>query len=278
MHQQIGFGAEQFLTPEAKSIIHNILEPKYNGSIGRAGAWADDYAHTHEGAFSYQWHWIDSADQPPAYCNVYYHRDCAKGGCIVSAIADQTQILKFCIARAKAGTLIDGSDLRCSYALKWITHFLGDIAQPLHASGVAAGGNKFPVVFGNHSTELHAVSLVMVLFLCMAITETFLRSGTVGLSMPMQRLMPFRTQPCNHSLASLSSAFDEMTLISQHLNGLRAAILPRLSSALSAGPVTATRGHVTMSTPEYTMEPICPPVVMQTTLSPLSNYKSARPC
>jgi hypothetical protein len=43
-------------------------------------------------------------------------------------------------------------------ALKWITHFLGDITQPLHASGIAAGGNFINVTFGNHSTELHAVS------------------------------------------------------------------------------------------------------------------------
>ncbi|THX00299.1 nuclease PA3 [Aureobasidium pullulans] len=157
VHQQIGYSAEQLLTPSTKSILHHILEPKYNGSIGLAASWADDYAHTTEGAFSYQWHWIDSADNPPYYCNVYYNRDCTKGGCVVSAIANQTQILKGCIARAKKGQLVHGEDLQCSYALKWVAHFLGDIAQPLHASGVAAGGNDFDVVFGNHSTELHAV-------------------------------------------------------------------------------------------------------------------------
>jgi hypothetical protein len=54
---------------------------------------------------------------------------------------------------------VDGEDLQCSYALKWVVHFLGDIAQPLHASGRAAGGNGIEVVFGNLTTELHAVSL-----------------------------------------------------------------------------------------------------------------------
>ncbi|CAD0089603.1 unnamed protein product [Aureobasidium mustum] len=64
----------------ATSILYHILEPRYNNSIGLAAAWADDYAHTPSGAFSYQWHWIDSADNPPHYCNVYYHRDCSEGG------------------------------------------------------------------------------------------------------------------------------------------------------------------------------------------------------
>ncbi|KAI4852040.1 nuclease PA3 [Aureobasidium sp. EXF-8845] len=153
----IGHSAEQLLTPTTRSVLYQILEPHYNKSIGLAAAWADDYAHTPEGALSYQWHWIDSADNAPYYCNVYYHRDCSKGGCVVSAIANQTQILKSCVDRVKAGELVDGQDLQCSYALKWVVHFLGDIAQPLHASGRAAGGNGIEVVFGNQTTELHAV-------------------------------------------------------------------------------------------------------------------------
>ncbi|KAG9521167.1 phospholipase C/P1 nuclease, partial [Aureobasidium melanogenum] len=157
VHQQIGHSAEHFLTSTTKSVLYRILEPKYNNSIGLAAAWADDYAHTTEGAFSYQWHWIDSADKPPHYCNVYYHRDCSEGGCVVSAIANQTQILRDCIQKVKSGDLVGGGDLQCSYALKWVVHFLGDIAQPLHASGVAAGGNGIEVVFANQTTELHAV-------------------------------------------------------------------------------------------------------------------------
>lgn len=62
VHQQIGFMAEEFLTKYTASVLAQILEPEYNGSIGNAAAWADAYAHTDEGAFSYQWHWIDSAD------------------------------------------------------------------------------------------------------------------------------------------------------------------------------------------------------------------------
>lgn len=62
VHNQIGFAAEHFLEPYTRAVLSRILEPQYNGSIGRAASWADDYAWTAEGAFSFQWHWIDSAD------------------------------------------------------------------------------------------------------------------------------------------------------------------------------------------------------------------------
>ena len=157
VHNQIGFMAEQFLEPSTTTILAQILEPQYNGSIGRAAAWADGYAHTPEGRFSYQWHWIDTHDHPPYRCALDYASDCAKRGCVVSAIANQTNILKHCIADVKSRSLANGANLTCSYALKWVSHFLGDIAQPLHTSGRAAGGNFFRVRIGNVSTGLHAV-------------------------------------------------------------------------------------------------------------------------
>jgi hypothetical protein len=149
--------AETFFTPQTTSVLAEILEPEYNRSVGRAAAWADGYAHTSEGRFSYQWHWIDTHDWAPQRCHLNYTSDCAKGGCVVSAIANQTNILRGCIQEVKAGTLSGGSNLTCSYALKWVAHFLGDINQPLHASGRAAGGNFYRVKFANVSTELHAV-------------------------------------------------------------------------------------------------------------------------
>ncbi|OJD35445.1 nuclease pa3 [Diplodia corticola] len=161
VHQQIGFLAEQFLTKRTSSVLAQILEPEYNGSIGNAAAWADEYAHTKEGAFSYQWHWIDSADNPPSYCNVYYHRDCSPGGCVVSAIANQTSILRSCLSSftisSPPTTPTTTTNLTCSHALKWLTHFIGDIAQPLHASGVAAGGNGIRVVYARQNVTLHSV-------------------------------------------------------------------------------------------------------------------------
>ncbi|KAF2735786.1 phospholipase C/P1 nuclease [Polyplosphaeria fusca] len=149
--------AEEFINPYTSTILGHVLEPQYNGSIGRAAAWADAFAHTSEGRYSYPWHFIDTEDDPPARCALNYARDCSRKGCVVSAIANQTNILRGCIKAVKAGELTGGKNLTCSYALKWVTHYVGDIAQPLHASGLALGGNLFNVTFGNVSTELHAV-------------------------------------------------------------------------------------------------------------------------
>lgn len=159
VHNQIGFMAERFLKPETTKVIQKLLEPQYGGSIGRAAAWADGYRSVPGGEYTYQWHWIDSQDTPPAVCNTYYNRDCTKGGCIVSAIANQSQILRDCIKSAQTNKITDGSNLTCSYALKWVTHFTADIAQPLHTSNLGRGGNDFNVSFGGktNNSVLHSI-------------------------------------------------------------------------------------------------------------------------
>lgn len=62
VHNQIAFMAEEFLKPETKDVVGQLLEPEYKGSIGRAAAWPDIYSHTDEGAYTAQWHYIDPAD------------------------------------------------------------------------------------------------------------------------------------------------------------------------------------------------------------------------
>ncbi|KAF4305147.1 S1/P1 nuclease [Botryosphaeria dothidea] len=137
VHQQIGFMAEKFLTG-----LHgrSVLAQNPGTRVQRV-----------------DWERGGMGGRPPSYCNVYYHRDCTTGGCVVSAIANQTEILRSCITSVKADDYDAGTNITCSYALKWVVHFLGDIAQPLHASGIAAGGNFFDVIYNNKSTELHAV-------------------------------------------------------------------------------------------------------------------------
>lgn len=135
---------------------------------------------------------------------------------MVSAIANQTQILRDCIQKVKTGDLVGGEDLQCSYALKWAVHFLGDIAQPLHASGIAAGGNGIEVVFANQTTELHAVSLTLNF---VPLSSFFLRlnayrecrSGMAGLSTPMQTSLASQTQPFSLS-SSISSPASKKTI------------------------------------------------------------------
>jgi hypothetical protein len=48
-------------------------------------------------------------------------------------------------------------NITCAQALMWVLHFVGDVAQPLHASGLGAGGNTVRVKFGGVETGLHHV-------------------------------------------------------------------------------------------------------------------------
>ncbi|KAH7028010.1 nuclease PA3 [Microdochium trichocladiopsis] len=157
VHQQIAYAADELLNPWTKQIIKQLLEPSAEGSLGRVGAWADGYRKTPEGAYTNTWHYIDPADEPPSFCNVHFNRDCTKGGCIVSALTNQTEIVKGCISRAKLGKIRNGEDYTCANAVKFLAHFTADIAQPLHVSGIAAGGNGFPVTFNGTATNLHSV-------------------------------------------------------------------------------------------------------------------------
>ena len=89
---------------------------------------------------------------PPQTCSVSYNRDCpSKGGCVISALANNTQIFRQCL---------DDNDvsIRCSNALKFLVHFMGDITQPLHCSAKSRGGNGIEVIFENKQEKLHAVS------------------------------------------------------------------------------------------------------------------------
>jgi hypothetical protein len=156
VHHQIGYAAEQFLSPEAKEIISGILEPEAEGSLGRIAAWADQHRGEPEGRHTTTWHWINGADDPPKFCNLYLNRDCTADGCIVSALANETQTLKGCIKDAKFGRR-NTTDTKCANAVKFITHFTQDIAQPMHVTGQARGGNDHPVVFGGVETNLHAI-------------------------------------------------------------------------------------------------------------------------
>lgn len=150
---------------------------------------------------------------------------------MVSAIANQTQIMKSCIDRVKGGDLVNGENLQCSQALKWVVHFLGDIAQPLHASGRKAGGNGIQVVFGNKTTELHAVSFAIFYpshHPCKVIDAKTWRSGTAISPTPTQTSHPSPTQPPTPSFQTCSPASKQTISRRPPPNGSPAPIPPEL--------------------------------------------------
>jgi hypothetical protein len=154
VHNQIGYMTDYLLNSNAKWMINQILEPEYQGSIGRAASWADTVSRT-TAKYSYSWHWISAKDNPPEECGLYYHRDCQDGGCVVQQIMNQTRIFEGCLVRLKQGRYY--RDQNCEMALKWIFHFVMDVCEPMHTSERAYGGNTFKVTFDRKETNLHQV-------------------------------------------------------------------------------------------------------------------------
>jgi S1/P1 Nuclease len=98
--------------------------------------------------------YVDPLDNPSTDCSYVDERDCKDGKCVVGAITNFTSQAT-CSSNFPDSTRTD--------ALKFIVHFIGDLAQPLHACGRLQGGNGAKVlgmVFCNTvdgvSTNLHS--------------------------------------------------------------------------------------------------------------------------
>ncbi|KAL0946586.1 hypothetical protein HGRIS_012787 [Hohenbuehelia grisea] len=145
-HRAVGFIAMEFLAPKALDFVRSTLGKPYNGSLGPAATWADSVRRTPEYKWSGSWHFIDVEDKAPVSCGIVEARDCPSG-CILTAIANYTN------------RVIDedlSADQRLE-ALKFLTHFAGDIGQPLHAEGKEVGGNHILTKCGGLPMNLHAV-------------------------------------------------------------------------------------------------------------------------
>ncbi|TPX35661.1 hypothetical protein SmJEL517_g01944 [Synchytrium microbalum] len=144
--------AQHFLSQAAKDAVYSILDPRYRGQLGPIASWADEIKRNPAYAWSRPYHYVDSHDNPPTTC-LFKASDCEDGVCVTSAIANYTKILQDCRV-----TMASKNE-----ALKFLTHYIGDIAQPLHVSGRARGGNEAHCTFDGHSTQFHAVWDYMLL-------------------------------------------------------------------------------------------------------------------
>ncbi|KAI9457089.1 nuclease Le1 [Lactarius psammicola] len=144
-HQTTGLLAMEFLTPTTLSAVQSILGSTFSFSLGPASTWADTVRSQAAFKFSAPFHFIDAQDNPPSSCSVDLTRDCGATGCVVSAIQNYTTRLL---------TQTDATQIQ--QALLFVTHFLGDIGQPLHDEAVSVGGNTISAICNGASTNLHA--------------------------------------------------------------------------------------------------------------------------
>jgi hypothetical protein len=165
-HQIVALIAWAHLTPTARAAVDQLLrgnpiDPALNrfckdrsdNLMVDSATWADDVKNTEKTG---DWHFIDipiavnpARGQEPDVMQWCKPAD-GKPGCIVSAIALESEILRDASKPAPDR----------AKALRYVIHFIGDLSQPLHASDNRdRGGNCTAISFfgGEKPDNLHAI-------------------------------------------------------------------------------------------------------------------------
>jgi hypothetical protein len=153
-HRLTALVAEQYLTPQAKSQVAQLLG---RDTLADVAPWADTYREEHPETG--KWHFVDI---PSTEAKFDRNRDCP-----VSQ-ADPKSPWRDCVTDRILyfeGRLGDESlsTKERAIALKFLVHFMGDVHQPFHALGDARGGNGIAVSFlgssrcDSYNCNLHGV-------------------------------------------------------------------------------------------------------------------------
>jgi len=141
-HQVTAMIAQGLLTTSATSKVSSILSGQ---TLSDVANWADQVRSTPAYAWSAPLHFIDTPDWA---CTYVHSRDCGNNMCVAGAIANYTKRL---VSSSLPATQINE-------ALKFLTHFCGDIHQPLHVGFTTdRGGNTIQVTYESKKQVLHAV-------------------------------------------------------------------------------------------------------------------------
>ncbi|SNX29180.1 S1/P1 Nuclease [Polynucleobacter meluiroseus] len=139
-HQVIAAIAQENLTPRAALEVKRLLATESNATLISISTWADE----NKTRANAPWHYVN---YPSNSCEYITTRDCPDQACVIGALEVQTRVLASNV-----------SDEKRLLALKWVTHLMGDIHQPLHASHKEdRGGGTYQVQAFGKETNLHAV-------------------------------------------------------------------------------------------------------------------------
>jgi hypothetical protein len=139
-HRAVGRIAERHLTPQTARAVADLLAPE---QLAYVTTWPDEIRPEPDWAKGDPWHWVTIPDG-----QTYESAPKNPGGDILEAIPRFEKIL----ADRKAPRV------ERVQALKWLSHLVGDLHQPLHVGrGDDHGGNDAPVLWFDEPTNLHAV-------------------------------------------------------------------------------------------------------------------------
>ncbi len=139
-HRVVGRIAQRHLTPQAAKAVAELLAPE---QLTYVTNWADEIRSESEWSKADPWHWVTIPDG-----QTYDSSPKNAGGDVLEAIARFEKVLADRTA----------PKLERTRALKWLSHLLGDLHQPLHVGrGDDHGGNDVVVLWFNEPTNLHSV-------------------------------------------------------------------------------------------------------------------------
>ncbi|XP_042498375.1 endonuclease 4-like [Macadamia integrifolia] len=144
--------AEGLINKEAAAAVKVLLPEYADGDLAAVCSWADEIR------FHYHWsgplHYLDT---PDFKCNYEYCRDChdssgQKDRCVTGAIYNYSEQL----------TTYQDPILKLKYnlteALMFLSHFIGDVHQPLHVGFTGdEGGNTIMVHWYRRKANLHHI-------------------------------------------------------------------------------------------------------------------------
>ncbi|WJZ96321.1 hypothetical protein VitviT2T_015016 [Vitis vinifera] len=147
--------AEGFLSEDALGAVKALLPDYAEGDLAAVCSWADEIRHNFHWRWSGPLHYVDTPDYR---CNYEYCRDCHdfrghKDICVTGAIYNYTKQLT-------SGYHNSGSEIRYNLteALMFLSHFIGDVHQPLHVGFTGdEGGNTIIVRWYRRKTNLHHI-------------------------------------------------------------------------------------------------------------------------
>ena len=139
-HRAAGKLAESRLSPAALKAVRELLEP--GESLADASTWADEVRR--DFPRSGPWHYVNV----PITEEKFDARFCSDSGCVISKIKEFRKVINDReVPRVKR-----------QQALRFLTHFVEDMHQPLHVGDQHdRGGNDAQVQFFGHGSNLHRV-------------------------------------------------------------------------------------------------------------------------
>ncbi len=146
-HATVAGMAQQRVSEPVRREIRALLQADDESTLVDVAVWADDLRDTDPARFraTSKWHYVNFSSDA---CRYDAGRDCRGGECVVAQVARNTDILA------------DRSRPRAERAdaLRFVTHFVADVHQPLHASPRRdKGGSSVQLRYGRENWNLHSV-------------------------------------------------------------------------------------------------------------------------